>query len=248
MSHKKFLLIFGLLFIGATSVIAQETIATDRPDQTESSSTVPHKSFQLEMGGVYLFDEPGNAGWGGVLLRYGLFDGFELRVGTAFGSYPDSSGTINGLNPVEIGFKTYITEERGCLPEISFIGAIIVPGLASANLDVKYPAPVMKIAASHTLSNIFSLGYNLVAIWDGETPAPVWSYTLALGISISEKIGCFIEPYAYFQSGQQPLHLLDGGLTYKLTPLMQFDVSGGVGLNAAAPDAFISAGFSFRTK
>jgi hypothetical protein len=248
MNLKRFVLIIFLLASVSTAVLAQESIVTDRPDQTESSITVPHKSFQLEMGGVYLFDEPGNAGWGGVLLRYGLFDGLELRLGTAFGSYSDTVGNINGLNPVEVGFKTYITEEKGCLPEIAFIGVIVVPGLASSNLDIKYPAPIMKIAASHTLSPVFSLGYNLGAIWDGESPVPIWSYTLAIGGSISEKIGFFIEPYAYFQDGAEPQHLLDGGFTYKLTPLMQFDVSGGVGLNAAAPDAFVSAGFSFRTK
>jgi hypothetical protein len=248
MKAKITVLFTCFLFLALDKVTAQDQIATDRPDQTESSSTVPHKSFQMEMGGVYLFDEPGNAGWGGVLIRYGVFDGFELRLGTAYGSYADTSGNVNGLNPVEIGFKSYITEERGCLPEISLIGAIVIPGLASSSLDIKYPAPVMKIAASHTLSQVFSLGYNLGAIWDGESPVPIWSYTLALGVSIAEKAGFFIEPYAYFQNGAEPQHLLNGGFTYKLKPLVQLDISGGAGLSAAAPDAFISAGVSFRTK
>jgi hypothetical protein len=240
---------FTILSLCATVIsTAQETIVTDRPDQTESSVTVPHKAFQLESGGVYLFDEPGDAAWGGVLLRYGLFDGFELRLGTAYGSYKDSAGTVNGLNPVEIGFKSYITKENGCLPEVAFIGSILVPGLASSNLDIKHAAPVMKFAFSHTLSPVFSIGYNLGAIWNGESPVPVWFYTLAFGGSITEKLGFYVEPYAYFQDGELPLHLINGGFTYKIAPLIQFDISGGAGLNAPAPDGFVSIGFSFRTK
>jgi hypothetical protein len=248
MDTTKYLICAVFVFGFSTAVLAQESIVTDRPDQTESSLTVPHKSFQLEMGGLYMFDEPGNGGWGGVLLRYGLFEGFELRMATAYGSYPDSAGTIQGLNPVEIGFKTYITQEKGCLPEIAFIGALLIPGLASSNRDIKYPAPVMKVAASHTLSPAFSLGYNLSAYWDGEGPVPVWSYTLALGASITDEIGCYIEPYAFFRSGEPPQHLINGGFTYKVTPLVQLDVSGGAGLNAPAPDGFVSLGFSFRTR
>ncbi len=38
----------------------------------------------------------------------------------------------------------------------------------------------------------------------------------------------------------------DAGLTFKITPVVQWDVSAGLGLNDIAPDSFISTGISFR--
>jgi len=236
-----FILIYG-------NVSAQDEIVTDRPDQTESSVTVPLHAFQLEVGGVKLFDMEGDAVWGGVLIRYGLFKGFELRLGGAYGSYNDDDGTTNGLSPVEVGFKSNITEQKGILPEIAFLGSLILPGIAKSDLDVENPAPVFKFAFSHEISPVISIGYNVGGTWTGEGAAPDWFYSLVFGASITKKLGCYVEPYGYFAKNAYPVSMVDGGFTYKIAPLMQVDISGGFGLNDPSPDGFVSLGFSFRTK
>jgi len=239
------LLVFNLLYNQAEG---QEEIVTDRPDQTESSNTVPHHAFQLETGGLKLFDKKGDAAWGGLLLRYGLFKGFELRLGGAYGSYKEDGGETIGFSPVEIGFKSYITGQKGLLPEISFIGALLLPGIAASDLDVENPVPVFKFAFSNEISPVFSIGYNLGGMWNGAGASPEWFYSLVFGVAITDKLGCYFEPYGFFAKGALPISMVNGGFTYKITPLMQVDISGGFGLNNHSPDGYVSAGFSFRTK
>lgn len=226
----------------------QDAISTDRPNQTESSSTVPHHSFQFESGAVGVFDTENPAVYGGVLLKYGLFDGFEIRLAASLGKYENSEGSVTGFSPMQIGFKSYITKQKGALPEISFIGMLLIPFISSPSLEINYPAPVFKFAFTNQISKVFSIGYNIGAAWDGLTPEPDWLYTLSFGASITDELGCFIEPYGFFSEGNYPISALDAGFTYKITSLIQVDISGGVGLNEPTPDGFISAGFSFRTR
>jgi len=64
-------------------------LITDRPDQTESSSTVPKNSLQIETGVIYENfsndnTEFQNLGLGTTLLRYGVWGNFELRLGSYY--------------------------------------------------------------------------------------------------------------------------------------------------------------------
>jgi hypothetical protein len=67
-----------------------------------------------------------------------------------------------------------------------------------------------------------------------------------LGYLITGKLGAYIESYSFFPEDSEADHRLDAGLTFKITPVVQWDVSGGIGLNDVAPDSFISTGISFR--
>ena len=78
-------LIGATLILLTTSLSYSQTndnpeIITDRPDQTESANTVPKNTLQLETG--FIMEQNGdikNYAYNTSLLRYGLFDNFELR-------------------------------------------------------------------------------------------------------------------------------------------------------------------------
>lgn len=248
-----------LLMMIAVSTKAQKTtpeLITDRPDQTESSSVVPLKSLQVETGFVMenknnKFFETKSYAYNTTLLRYGLFSNLELRFGLEYlGSIKkitsDTEKKYSGLSPLYTGFKVSILEEKGWMPEIGFIGAMELPFTADKVYKPSYPAANMRFAFSHTLSDMLSLGYNLGAEWDGDSAVPAYFYSIALGIGITEKFGMFLESYGLVQEEDQSEHLLDMGFTYLLVPNLQFDISGGVGLNNQAIDNFISAGLTFR--
>lgn len=44
------LIMITLILTALKKVIHAQEIVTDRPDQSESSTTVPNKSFRMEMG------------------------------------------------------------------------------------------------------------------------------------------------------------------------------------------------------
>ncbi len=253
--------ILAFIFISYTlAVAAQDNIPeliTDRPDQTESSAVVPHKSLQIETGFVLENDETDltdqkSFAYNTTLLRYGLLDNFELRLGLEYIGErvtlkdTDAKTTISGFSPLYTGFKVKITNEADWRPEIAFLGGLILPFTANDDFKPEYTAANIRFSISHTLSDRFSLGYNLGVEWDGETAIPGYFYSIALGIAITEKAGMYIEGFGLIPENGNAEHLLDAGLTYLLMPNFQLDLSAGIGLNNEAADNFVSFGITYR--
>jgi hypothetical protein len=251
------LLILLLLPILAISQEIIPDMVTDRPDQTESSSVVPLKYLQIETGFVMTSNETDFAknkffALNTTLLRYGLSRNFELRLGLEylqekheFKSH-DSTNTNNGFGPLHLGFKIKINEENGIIPEIAFLGGFNLPFTANTEFKPTNVGANMRFAFNHTLSDRFSIGYNLGARWDGEQASPSYFYSLVLGIGITEKLGMFVESYGLLNSNTFPENMLDAGFTYSIRNNLQVDISGGIGINEDAIDNFISAGLSWR--
>lgn len=251
-----FIIIILFSVTGATQDSLPELI-TDRPDQTESSSLVPHKMIQFETGFMYENNETSDSkfrsyAYNTSLIRYGLMKNLELRLGLEYlGDVVESKSnneknSMSGFGPLYLGFKTKIAEEKGCMPEVAFLGAMTLPSSANENYKPSNPAANMRFAFSHTLSNKFSLGYNLGAEWNGDSAIPEYFYSLALSVGLSQKFGMFIESYGLMMKDNNGEHLLDTGFTYLILPNIQIDISGGLGLNSNAIDHFISAGISIR--
>lgn len=254
------ILISTLFLFFAVALQAQQQVpdlVTDRPDQTESAATVPKHFLQIETGFILENDENEisrnkSFAYSTTLLRYGLWDNFELRLGAAYlgdnvtKKNSDFSQNIAGFSPLHVGFKVKVAEEKGLRPDIAFLGGLELPFTAGSDYKPSYTAATMRFAFSHTLSDRFSLGYNLGAEWDGETAVPGYFYSVALGIGLIENLGMFVESFGAIQEAGTAQHQLDAGFTYLLTPNFQVDISGGIGLNDAAPDNFISFGLSYR--
>lgn len=249
-----------LLMFFAIALHAQQQapdLVTDRPDQTESAAIVPRRFLQIETGFIIENDENEisrntSFAYNSTLLRYGLWDNFELRLGAAFlgnnisKKSTDYSQNIAGFSPLHVGFKVKVVDEKGLRPDIAFLGGLELPFTAGSDYKPSYTAAAMRFAFSHTLSDRFSLGYNLGAEWDGETAVPGYFYSVALGIGLIENLGMFVESFGTIPEAGAAQHQLDAGFTYLLTPNFQVDISGGIGLNDAAPDNFVSLGLSYR--
>jgi hypothetical protein len=104
----------------------------------------------------------------------------------------------------------------------------------------------MRFAFSNTLSDNLSLGYSLGAEWYGENAIPDYYYSITLGITATKRIGTFIESFGFIPEEGKPSHLVDTGITFLVLPNLQFDISGGIGLNKNATDAFFGIGLSYR--
>jgi hypothetical protein len=248
----RYILIIGVLFSAGNDLSGQDSapIQTDRPDQTECPFIVPKDHFQMETGFLYEQTDKNvrSVSAPSVLFKYGLNERFELRLITEFTTIKSGESTISGLNPVTIGFKINIAQEKGILPTASFIGHLTIPRFASKDFTSTYFAPAFRFAMQHTLSKKLSLGYNLGAEWEGETAEPAFIYTLTTGYSITTKIGAYAEVYGFAPQTSKADHRFDCGLNYLLRRNVLMDVSGGLGLTANAPDHYVALGFSFRLK
>lgn len=248
----KYFAIFILQSIIQFQLYGQQlpSIRTDRPDQTESPSTVLRNHLQIETGISFekTDDESDFYTYPTILVRCGVTDNLELRLILNNITSHVRGVTYSGITPVTAGFKVKLTEEKGILPMLSFLGYLTIPDLASKNLKATWYATSFKIAMQNTLSQKISIGYNVGIEWDGETPQPTFIYSLSTGYSITEKIASFIELYGFLLQRSTGNHRMDAGFSYLLKNNMMIDISAGLGINKYAPANFIAAGYSIRLK
>lgn len=223
----------GILFVFLTTfsvAFSQEKntlgpLETDRPDATEASSTVPNGYLQIETGAFFKTFEKNqlkteNYTFNTTLVRYGLLDNFELRLGWNFQEdITKVNGNklvpiSNGFSPLLLGMKVYVAEEKGWKPEISLIGHVFLPFTASTDYQPETTGVDFRLSFSHTLSEKSSLGYNLGMAWGNDSPEASYIYTIAYGYSISNKFGAYVELYGDLPENSKANHLWDAGLTY----------------------------------
>ena len=234
----------SLLLIVTQVLYAQETIQTDRPDQTESTSITPKRNLQLESGFFYekKDTESRNISHPTLLIKYGVNKNLELRAGTET-VYQERN---SGISPITLGFKAKLMEERKLMPSLAFLGQVTLNSLASKNFKTPYTAPSFRLLFNHTLSDKLNLGYNLGAEWNGVTPDVTGVYTVSTSYSFDEKLGMFAEFYGYLNKFEKADHRFDAGVTYLISNNFQVDTSAGIGISKISPDYFVSAGVSYR--
>jgi len=119
MKLRSIILFTFYISISISTIFSQEktnpgTLVTDRPDATEAPTLVPKGYLQIETGALY--EDAGEnqfkqktTTFNTTLLRYGLLDNFELRVGWDFAEITTEINGIelddiaSGLSPLLLG-------------------------------------------------------------------------------------------------------------------------------------------------
>ncbi len=248
----------AVLLTRDVSAVDVPDLVTDRPDQTESSLNVPVGSLQIESGATYtdededgqhtrVFEAPS------TLLRFGLSERIELRLGIKGWLWDDVSNK-DDFGDSDVGMKFYLCAESNWHPEIALLTSLTVP-TGGKGFSTERADPSFRFLFGHSLSDRFSIGYNLGAIWEtdeddnGERDSlAVFQYTAAVGFAVNERLGSFVELFGDVPVNAHgtPANSFDAGVTYLLRDNLQFDLSGGVGLSDAADDWFVGFGVSYR--
>lgn len=236
----------------------EKPLVTDRPDATEASSTVGKGVLQFETGGLYeSFKDNGTQSeiytYNTTLVRYGILDNVELRLGWNFvegttkvnGNRLDN--VTSGLTPLLLGLKIDIAEENGAMPEIAFIGHVYPIFSASTDFRPETTGTDFRLSVSHTLSEKSSLGYNIGAQWGNDSPEAAAIYTLAYGYSVTDKIGFYAELYGDLPEDSSANHYWDAGLTYLVNNNLQLDTYFGTSITKGQ-DLLLGLGLSYRIK
>ena len=260
------------LQLSGDSLLAQERVRapapeliTDRPDRTESTALIPPSLVQIEAGASWAQDDDAGTlvralAVSEVLLRIGVLPALEARLGFSGWRRRSVAGdgasgpTESGIGDISVGFKTRVLAARAGLPEIAFIGTLLLP-TGREGLGAERVEPEARLALAHDLSQRVSLGYNVAATWTSaangagglETNTDLL-YTAVLGVALTDRVGAFVEAFGAIALGDNrpSASALDGGLTFLVHERLQLDVTGGVGLNAAAEDWLLGLGFSVR--
>lgn len=225
-----------LLFLITSIFVYGQTIVTDRPDQTESSLTIPKGSLQIETG--FLSGSSDNDVIKerqilapSILSRYGLTKGIELRLLTQFESIKikNTDEVYDGISDLEIGAKVQLFRKETSATEIAFLSHLILP-TASKQLTIDKLGSISKLSISHTITESIGVGYNIGYNYFG-TGSGDLTYSLALGIGISNTLGIYLEPYGEVLDFETHEASFDAGITYLPQENLQLDLSFGTGLN-----------------
>ncbi len=209
-----------------------------------------------------------------ALLRVGVFaDWFEFRLGQNFGNerttLPDGSRLrASGADDLYLGVKLGLTEQKAWHPEMALILQMTVPTgsrdfsarevLPGVNLlygwdvvkdrvSVGGSTQANSVRGDFELPDFMGLGQAVT----GKHTYLLFAQSLTVNYTLTEKLGAYTEWFAFFPHSAVgpevgPEHYLDGGFTYKITPLFQLDMRAGVGLNRHAADYFAGSGFAVK--
>ncbi|MBN2291878.1 MAG: transporter [Pirellulales bacterium] len=239
-----------------------DSLVADRPDFTEASSVVGRYRLQIEGGYTYTRDD--SAGvlsrehvLPELLLRYGLNDSLELRIGWAGHLFSSQIGSAellpfesSGGSGLSVGFKEQFSDNNGYIPESSLIYSLDLPGGDSEVGSDRVGVSIVS-AYSWELTDRISIGGNTGCnfISPGGDYFNNFAQSLVVSLSVSERFGIYQEWIMLAYSGaddSRPEHYYDGGITYLFTPNFQWDWRAGVGLTEASADFFTGTGFAVR--
>jgi hypothetical protein len=230
-------------------------MVTDRPDFTESASTVAPGRFQFELG--YTYSKTGDAersDIGELLVRVGILPWMEGRLGlNSLSLVRSPQADQEGFQDLAISFKAVLFRKPGessaAVPQVALlVGADLPTG--DGNFGENVVQPGAKLALDFGLTDRLNLGSNVgwAYLASGSERFHQGVGSIVLGYAISAPVTVYFEWYGLFPEnrGGGADHYLDGGFTWGLTPNLQLDWRIGAGLQDPDPNWFTGAGLSFR--
>lgn len=227
---KKVLLLILMVFSFARIFAQEVEFTADRPGASTGPAIVGKGVIQWEQGMQYDGDgAKGSFTYSNTLLRYGLFDGVEVRLGGDAFSYDYFGSWKSAFSGLGIGAKIRCCDEQGAIPAVAVLADLQIPGTGTKGFAAEYLTPSLYLLFENTLSDELSLGYNVGAEWDGLTPSPATFLVVGLGYSVTDDLGCFVESYNYLAK-EGNAYCADFGLSYMVARKVQVDVAANLDL------------------
>ncbi len=233
-------------------------MATDRPDVTESSSTVGSGVLQIEAGYTYLQDCTAGQlnqshSFPEVLLRYGTpADWLELRFATNISHQKAETTSFTGTEDLYFGAKLGLTLQEGLYPEMALVPQMTIPS-GSGTLTAGKLLPGVNWLygwdINDAVSTAGSTQFNFSVDEESGKDYTEWTQTWTVGFALHDQIGAYTEWFAFIPHASDSArteHYANCGLTFQATDNIQWDIRTGMGLNDAAADWFSGIGLSIR--
>ena len=231
-------------------------ISTDRPGQATSTDIVPLGTLQAEGGAQYqpsTDNRTPDVSIPQLVLRWAPLTWLELRLGSNFSFFTDritGSGAATTID-LTVATKMQLIEQRGAVPTVGTLVELDTP-IASTGEATNDFDPSLTLLAAWDLTSAWSVDANVAfagpsrGVNDVERVFQL-NPIVSLSWSPTEPLGLFAEWYSLVKGDDEPTQQsADGGVTWVVTDDFQVDIAAGLGLNGAAPDFYVGAGFAWR--
>lgn len=211
--------------------MAQEelpVLSADRPGFTWGAEVLPLHKVSWENG--FSFESTPERAHSmtlnSTILRYGIFENMELRVGTDFLLFNNGQAMepAFAVAPLTIGTKLKVYESSSWLPSIGLLAEFQSPHIGSKELLPSHLAPSMYVLFENIINEWFWLCYNAGLEWDGETAAPQTFLSFTLGFNMTDNVGAFLETYNYLHPEGEHQYMTEFGLTWMVSRRLQLDI------------------------
>jgi hypothetical protein len=241
----------------------EEPLSTDRPDFTETSSTVGLGRTQVEFGYTFVRDTEGGVrvdthSYPETLFRVGMFaEWFEFRIGWNYVTERTVGGgvseTLDGAEDLYLGCKFALFEQDGWWPELAVVPQMTVPTGAEAftgdqtlpGLNILYGWDITEFL---TFAGSTQVNRNIDDFFAFHEE---YAQSLTVGLKFTEQIGMYNEFFGIFPQGHAdpfagPQYYYNFGFTYLVNNNVQLDWRVGMGLNDRSEDFFTGPGGAIR--
>jgi hypothetical protein len=222
-------------------------IITDRPNQTESSSTVEKSTLQIEAGFQIGFEgDHSNAIeqllTPTTLFRQGISERFELRILSQIEQIRFQEKITKGISDLEIGTKIQLYRKAQSRTQIAWLSHLRLPTGSDGLTDRSF-GTINKLSISHEINEFMAVGYNIGYNYFGLDRGDL-TYSAALGFSLNSHVSIYVEPYGMLSNFKEPVVNFDAGFTYLVHDNLQFDFSFGTGISDRMN--YVSIGCSWK--
>jgi hypothetical protein len=181
------------------------------------------------------------------LVKFGINQYFEARVAFAYLGVRNFSNDVplRGWSPFAVGLKIRLTDPNKTGPQAALISNVTLK-TGGEYFKPTHTCSDVTLALSHSLNTRLSTTVNAGIKWDGDSPDATVFYTATAGYNFTADLAMFAELYGFFPESEKCDHRADAGLTYRIRPRLQYDISAGIGLSNNSPQYFVSTGLSVR--
>jgi len=254
-------LCFAVGLGGPTAAAQMPFVQADRPGEATPPHLVPSGTIQLEAGTEFRREtgdddhpDTGTLTLPEILLRFGVLDWLELRLEADGLLYQLRDGTSNRAlgSDLTLAAKVGLPELPRFFPQTSALLALSLPvGSKAATSDGV--DPTLDALYQWDLDDSTAVVVNTGFSWpsqgsDDDRRIFQFGPQIAIERRLAENLGAFFEYFGKIKTrGFADEHSLDGGFSLRIAKRrLQLDLSGGGGLNQAAPDWFVRAGVAIR--
>lgn len=242
----------------AAGSAAAHVIWADRPGVSTPPTVVTPGTVQFE-GGLQVeretHDAPDTVSYTlpDATLRIGLLRDLELRVESDGFVVLDREGAPNQVDGSDLvlAAKWHLRDQAGLLPAFGLLPALSLPTGGDAVTSDGFD-PSLGLLGAWALAERWTLMANLVfaASTQGvDDSRRIFQLgpSVSLEWELASRWNGFVEYYGAVKTGSvSDQHSVDGGLSFLADDHLQLDVSAGAGLDAAAPDWFVSTGLAWH--
>jgi hypothetical protein len=184
-----------------------------------------------------------------TLLRSGIFEDVELRIGFEYVSEAQHFGSLvehgNGLRNLSIGTKIGLLDEDGWMPSLSLFTNAHLP-FGQDDYRPHELIPGVRLQGDYDFNHKVMVTGNIGAELLVGASELLTTYTTTVAVPIDDRLTAFGDIAGQFSSEDRPAHAWDLGVMVALHDHLQLDLAGGCGLTNTAPSFFFSSGFSYR--